>query len=74
MNKLLCFLNIHKWKYIGVSEYSYKSGTFKITTEKAKCYKCERCNKEDLPWWFEKENRDLTPYYDDFFNDWKRDI
>jgi len=73
---IFCFLLGHKWKDVGVSEYSYSRNLFSVVVEKQIVRKCSRCGKKDLPWWWDKNNRKLRPCVDvtGYPKKWKQEI
>lgn len=75
MKNIRCILGFHKYKYLGISEYSYSSGFMEITETREKVYWCELCGKLKAPWWWDKSNRDLFPYRRSVgWDKWKRDV
>lgn len=75
MKNIKCLVGLHKYKYLGVSEYSYSTGVLTITEVRGKVYQCELCGKINAPWWWDKSERDLKPYCTDIeCKGWKEDV
>ena len=77
MEKIKCFLGLHKWKFVTWSKYEYSLDAFTKRSRKQAINKCECCGKYSKPpVWYKKEYREMYPFVglDGFRRNWNPEI